>query len=234
MTLATGRILRSARGFANELGIAGPIVCYQGALIADARTGRFIKHEGLDARVAGATLDALKGSTCVVVVFQNDEIYAERTSDWADGYRERMGLRLNMVESLYQFVDREPTLVLAVDEPSRIASLVEDVSRALGTSALVTRSLPHFCEIAGPGAGKSNALEWMRRDLGIPIEETLAFGDGEGDAGMLRWAGCGVAIIDGHPDAIEAANRTVNRPEEDGVLNDLVTLLEADEFVPAG
>ncbi len=232
VTLATGRILRSARVFADELGISGPIVCYQGALIADARTGKFIKHQGLDAPTATAALDALYGSSNDVVVFQNDEVYAEQTSDWSNGYRDRMDLRLNIVDSLYELVDREPTLVLAVDEPARIASLVEEVGRTLGASALVTRSLPHFCEVGAPGAGKSNALDWLRGDLGIPIEETLAFGDGEGDAGMLHWAGCGVAIIDGQPDAIEAADRAVNRPEENGVLNDLLALLEAGEFGP--
>ena len=234
VTLATGRILRSARRFASELGIPGPIVCYQGALIADARTGRFIKHEALDAPVARAALDALHGSTCDVVVFQNDEIYAERTSEWADGYQDRMGLKLNIVGSLHELADREPTLVLAVDEPSRVATLVEKVGLTLGASALVTRSLPHFCEIGAPSAGKSNALEWMRRDLGVPLEETLAFGDGEGDAGMLRWAGRGVAITDGHPDAIKAASQVVDKPEEDGVLNDLLALLEAGEFASAG
>ena len=40
---------------------------------------------------------------------------------------------------------------------------------------------------------------------GVEQKATLAFGDGENDAPMLRWAGLGVAMDGGKPQAKQAA-----------------------------
>ena len=44
------------------------------------------------------------------------------------------------------------------------------------------------------------------RRYGVAQEETMAFGDGENDAPMLRWAGLGVAMDGGNSRARDAAD----------------------------
>ncbi len=46
--IATGRMFVSSRRFAEELGVAGPIVCYQGALVGEP-DGTILEHHPLDA-----------------------------------------------------------------------------------------------------------------------------------------------------------------------------------------
>jgi hydroxymethylpyrimidine pyrophosphatase-like HAD family hydrolase len=53
--------------------------------------------------------------------------------------------------------------------------------------------------------------------LGIAAENVLAFGDGENDAEMLRAAGYGIAMSNGMPAALGAANFITASNDEGGV-----------------
>ena len=91
----------------------------------------------------------------------------------------------------------------------------------------MTRSLPTFCEILHPESGKEKALEWLCALLGSRREEVLVFGNGYNDVPMIAWAGLGVAVGGGVPDALSAADRVARSIEEDGVALVLDELLEA-------
>src|SRR6185437_2521271 len=56
-------------------------------------------------------------------------------------------------------------------------------------------------------ASKGNALATLARSLAIPLEETMAIGDGLNDISMLRTAGLGVAM--GHAPRRVRANADV-------------------------
>ena len=62
--------------------------------------------------------------------------------------------------------------------------------RARGLEAV--RWSPNFADVFPRGGGKERGLEAVCRALGIGREETIAFGDGENDVGMLACAGIGV------------------------------------------
>ncbi len=80
----------------------------------------------------------------------------------------------------------------------------------------VTRSLPHFCEILHPEGGKHRALAALGERLGVTRGETLVFGNGYNDVHMLRWAGMGVAVAGGVPEAEEAADRVAPSVKDEG------------------
>ena len=96
--------------------------------------------------------------------------------------------------------------------------------------ALITHSLPHFWESGSLRAGKSSALAHLAGSMGIGRSEVIAFGDGSGDAEMLRWAGVGVAMSGGHPEAIAAADRVVEGPPGASVAELLMGCLEDGAF----
>ena len=52
--IATGRMFRSARPYALQLGITAPVICYQGALIADPATGEWLLHRPIDVAARAA------------------------------------------------------------------------------------------------------------------------------------------------------------------------------------
>jgi len=225
ITIATGRMLRSARPFALKLGANGPAICYQGAVTFLPDDGRIVRHTRLEPAVARDALTLLERTDAQVNVYIDDDIYVAGVDEWAEGYAARMKVALNIAESLTPLAERRPTLLLAVAEPQEMEALVVNVRAALGDRAKVTRSLPHFCEIAAKEAGKDRAVAAIAASMGIGQERVVAFGDGEGDAPMLEWAGLGLAVEDGHPDALVAGDSTVAAPAKDGVANVLEDLL---------
>lgn len=64
--------------------------------------------------------------------------------------------------------------------------------RARGLTAV--RWSPNFADVYPVGGGKECGMRTINAALGIDAAETMAFGDGENDIGMLRSAGIGVAM----------------------------------------
>lgn len=67
-------------------------------------------------------------------------------------------------------------------------------------------------------AGKAEALRRFATDSGIPLEQTVAIGDGANDLDMITLAGLGIAF-NAKPALREAADTTVNVPYLDAVLH---------------
>ncbi len=147
-----------------------------------------------------------------------------------------MGVEIFLIDTFGEVAERDPTLILAVDTSGRgdtaeiMGDLVGRLRVEMGGDALITHSLPHFCEIGSAGAGKRQALEHLAGVLGIRRRDVVAFGDGSGDAGMLGWAGVGAAMAGGHPDALAAADVVVEGPPGAGVAAYLTDLLGRGEF----
>lgn len=224
--IATGRILGSALVFARSLKTNGPLVCYQGAVTADPSSGEVIRHARMDADLAAEALGLLEGGSGQVSMLLDDQIYVEERSEWAEGYAQRMEQELHVVGSLRDVSDGGPTLILTVDEPEPTGLRAERLTRHFGDRALVTHSLPHFCEVASPDAGKLKALTAVLEGLGATPEQVVAFGDGVGDVEMLGWAGLGIAVGDAHPAAKKSADTLIPGPDADGVAQALEELLD--------
>lgn len=223
--IATGRILGSALVFARSLKTNGPLVCYQGAVTADPISGEVIRHARMEAGLAGEALGLLDGGSGQVSMLLDDQIYVEERSEWAEGYAQRMEQELHVVDSLRDVSDGGPTLILTVDDPEPTGLRAERLTRHFGERALVTHSLPHFCEVASPDAGKLKALTAVLDGLGATPEQVVAFGDGVGDVEMLGWAGLGIAVGDAHPAARKSADTLIPGPDADGVAQALEELL---------
>ena len=98
---------------------------------------------------------------------------------------------------------------------------VADIALMLGESAEVTHSLPHFCEVGSPRAGKVRALHWLADRNGLGPSDFITFGDGLGDLEMVRWAGRGYAVGDAHPEVMASAYRHIPGPDSEGVAEEL-------------
>ena len=82
----------------------------------------------------------------------------------------------------------------------------------------------HTCDFALDGASKATGLAMLAKELGIPMEETMAFGDHMNDIEMIEAAGCGVAMANAIPEVKAVANRECPSNEEYGVMSVLAQL----------
>lgn len=93
------------------------------------------------------------------------------------------------------------------------------------TGVTVAPMGPDWLDIAARDVNKAVALDDVRRRLNIPVERTIAVGDGVNDLGMLAWAGRSVAM--GHAPAIvrSAADETTGTIDQAGALPILRSLV---------
>jgi len=74
-----------------------------------------------------------------------------------------------------------------------------------------------WLDIAPDGVNKATGLEYVREQLGVPPERTMAIGDGRNDIDMLGWAGVGIAMGQAPPEVVAAAAETTASDRDDGV-----------------
>lgn len=89
----------------------------------------------------------------------------------------------------------------------------------------VTSSVQRLIEISHADAGKHSGVRYVLDLLGIPRECVAAFGDGDNDADMLSFVGCGVAVENAAPACRAAADFITKSHQEDGVAYGIYHIL---------
>jgi Cof subfamily protein (haloacid dehalogenase superfamily) len=209
--LCTGRMLQSARRMAAKLGaLDGPIVCYQGALVADLGTGEWLLHRPMPAAMAVEVVLHMRTMGRHVNVYIDDELYVEEMDGWARRYAEYAEVGCTVVADLGVLVaDAAPTKIVIATEPDDVTAILPGLQALWRDKLYVTRSLPHFIEINDPRATKSAALDFLCKRMGWRQTRTVACGDGLNDVDMLQWAGLGVAMAEAAEEVRGAADLVV-------------------------
>ena len=233
VTIATGRSFHSAVAATAELELEAPIASFQGAHLADPRTGEVLWHRPLTERLTRKALGGLGDWDGDVMAFIGDEVFVSRMTDWSATYGARQNVSVHVVGDLGRIAERRPTRLVVAGDEDRIERLESDLIGRFGGDLHVTRSLPYFCEILHPAGGKHRALEALCARLGVPREDTLAFGNGYNDVHMLRWVGLGVAVEGAVSPALDAADMIAPSVERQGPAQVLEGLL-ADGKIGTG
>ncbi|KAI8099044.1 HAD-like domain-containing protein [Halteromyces radiatus] len=90
----------------------------------------------------------------------------------------------------------------------------------------ITFSNMHFIEISAVNVSKGTTLKSLCDENGYQSDQVIAFGDMPNDVEMIRFAGLGVAMANGHEDAKAAADYVTLSNMEEGVSVVLEKVLE--------
>jgi len=209
----TGRMLRSARPVAARLGLReGPVVCYQGALVAELGDGAWLRHQPVPSPLAVRVVEDVRRLGLHLNAYVDDELVVERLDEWARRYAEYAEVGITAVDDLAALVrERPPTKFVVLAPAAEVPAVVAGLRRRWGGRLTVNRSQPEYVEVTAAGVSKSAALAWLCRRLGVPQEAVVACGDGMNDIDLLRWAGLGVAVAEADADVRAAADVVVPR-----------------------
>jgi len=235
--VSTGRMFQSARRVLSGLGLEdGPIICYQGAMVADLGTARRMYEHPLEPAVALEVVDFAHERGLHVNAFIDDQLVSDQDDDWLRRYTTFGEVDATVVPDLCGLLTHELTSkLLILTEPERVERLRPEMQERWRDELYITRSLPHHIEINRAGATKSAALESLRTQLGVRRDRTVACGDGLNDLDMLRWAALGVAVQEAPGEVWAAADLVVPRAELGAFLLDLAAAPErADDRAGRG
>ena len=122
-------------------------------------------------------------------------------------------------------IDRLDSLDLIVREEAdkqRIWARLEDTVPDI----YITSSVRQLIEISHRDAGKHSGVRFVAERLRLSPADIAAFGDGDNDADMLSYVGCGIAMSNASPACLAAADHVTLDHREDGVAHDIYHMLK--------
>jgi Cof subfamily protein (haloacid dehalogenase superfamily) len=225
VVFVTGRPPRWMASVAEATGHRGVAVCANGAVVYDLTSERILATRALAAAavidVAEAVLSAVPGGAFAMETLAG----FRREPD----YHPRSGPESVPVGPLAVLLEDDPVVVKLL---YRVQNGVADAMLAAAREALDGVAEPvHsdsggcLLEISALGVSKASTLAEIATRSGLGPQDVVAFGDMPNDVPMLRWAGVGYAVADGHQEALAAADRVAPGCAKDGVAQVLEQLL---------
>lgn len=218
--LATSRPPRAVRPIVQTLGVAGPVITLNGALIWNHLDNLPLHHQGIDNELAKEIITAVRevDPTCPIVLEIHDSWFTDDVDADAMWLPGRM-----------RAADKVGPLTSFLDDPVTRMSIG-------GTEAAVARVLPvlrekfwktrrvalfqlesNVVQLTDPRVDKAVALQRVAMRLGLQRDEVMAIGDSRIDSGMIEWAGFSVAMENADQAVRELAQAVVPSNDETGV-----------------
>jgi Cof subfamily protein (haloacid dehalogenase superfamily) len=220
-------MFRSIRPYALEAGLDDPVVCYQGAVVAEPQSGRWLRHVPIPVELAREAIAAVHEEGFGLNCYVDDELYVAEVTDEARRYAEFQHLDLHSVGNLLAWLDRPPTKLVVIDDPQVLDGLERRLKARFDGRLYISKSLPYFLELASPEVTKASGLDFLAPRLGFAPARTVAFGDGENDVELLEWAGYAVAVANAHDRVLAAADFVCPSVDEEGVAQVIEAFLDS-------
>jgi Cof subfamily protein (haloacid dehalogenase superfamily) len=220
-------MFRSVRPYLEAAAIDDPVVCYQGAVVADPVTGRFLRHEPIPLELAREAIAAVEAEGYPLNCYVDDELYVARHTAASEAYASFQHLEVHAVGPLLDWLEEPPTKLVAVGDPVELDGLEARMVEHFDGRMYISKSLPYFLEFASPDVTKASGLAFLAEHLGFARERTVAFGDGENDVPLLEWAGYGVAVENAHERVLAVADFVCPPVTEEGVAQVIEAYLDS-------
>lgn len=223
VAIATGRLYQPSLLAYDSIGSTLPLICYEGALIREPKTGFVHRHWPLDRRVLAQVLDhtellSLSGRVSVHFHIQ-DDIYVSNLNGASVNYFARSKVEPIVVSDLRQLLNRPTTKVMVLsDDIHVIARLSSELKNSYSRTQVKQYKSITLLEAFHPTVNKRLAVSYLAEGImGLRPENVMAVGDDFTDIEMLRYAGIGVAMGNA-PVAVKAsADWVTTTIEKDGV-----------------
>lgn len=224
--VVTGRMFRSVKPYLEELRLDEPVVCYQGAVVADAQ-GRFLRHVPIALDLAREAIAAVSAGGHHLNCYVGDELFVAEVTQEARAYADFQHLPIHAVGDLLGWLDRAPTKLVAVGDRQVMDELELELKARFDGRLYISKSLPEFLELAAPEVTKASGFAVAAELLGVSVDGVVAFGDGENDVELLEACGYAIAVENAHERVLAVADFVCPRDEDEGVAQVLESYLHS-------
>jgi Cof subfamily protein (haloacid dehalogenase superfamily) len=227
VVVVTGRMFRSIRPYLLDAGLHDPVVCYQGAVVADPVSGEWLRHEPVPLELAREAIAVIDASGHALNCYVDDERVVERITEAKRAYADFQNLSITPVGPLVDWLAKPPTKLVVVDDPTVLDELEARLKAHFGDRLYISKSLPYFLEFASPSVHKGDGLQFLADHLGFTAADAVSFGDGENDVELVEWAAFGVAVANAHRRVLDVADFVCPPVDEEGVAQVVEAFLAA-------
>lgn len=223
--IATGRHHLDATTFKEMLGLDSFLISSNGAKVHDSNN-REVFSVTIPRDTAAEIINLTSDNNVHKSIYAGDEWIVEEPLDMAADFHNESKF-FYTVDSFNNVKNKDVTKFFFISDDEEEISLLEShLKNTLQDKVAITLSLDSCLEIMSLGVSKGNAITKMMEIEGIPLEETIAFGDGMNDVEMLSVVGKGF-LMGNHSPKLKLAlphNEVIGRNDEDGVAKKLKEL----------
>lgn len=231
LVLASGRPTPGMIELAKELELHnhhGLIISYNGASIVDIQDDKVIYERTLEVNDAKRILNHLKKFDIVPIVEQggylcvNNAFVEHFDIDGTDGNivnheKQVANFLVKEVHDLEEFIYENPKKVLVGGAPHVLQEIHEEMRAPFEDEFSIMFSAPHYFEYIPQDTNKGVALKEVLSMLNINKDNTIAFGDGNNDEDLIKFAGTGVAMGNAVDSLKAVADLVTKTNDEDGI-----------------
>ncbi len=218
--LSSGRMPGALKAFAGELGVNAPCVCFNGGAAVNVFTDEVFYQTPVPIELAKDIAKTAESMSLYIHAFINGGYIAPEYNEKTAAYEKLTTVKATVVNGkVSENLTEAPMKVLILDTPEGVEKVLPTLQEKFKGRASIMRSQKHLIECVDKNTSKAGALEHLISVLGIQKEETVAFGDGQNDLEMLKWAHESY-VMDNASDAVKTAcDRFIIAPSnrEDGV-----------------
>lgn len=226
--LATGRSLVSAMPVMEGLDLQSPVLVFNGAAIYCPKERRMLEEQVLSDRTRDRALEHARMHDLMAVVVRSDRKVAlkPRTPQEEHGlrhlfeleHRERHELSLEYAMRVTLFSEsHQDSGVFCVEVEEALSAPVYLTHFPLSHLPAHRGSTLQIVDVQPPCLGKAEAFRFLKQQYGIGAGRVIAFGDATNDIPMFEGAGRSVAMGDGMPEALAAADEVIGDNDSDAL-----------------
>lgn len=195
-----------------------PFGCINGGGVYDGESERYIwtmelAHEAIElARYIDGRFSDVGIQLCCF-----DRTLFARQNGVTEVFRQITGLP-NLECDFDEMTEPLAKIIFCSDENEKLLAIEKDLkAHELGRDFDFICSEKSLFELLPKGVNKGLALGKLAEHLGIDMSRTIAIGDYDNDAAMLKAAGCGIAVSNASKSALDAADLVTVSNEEHAI-----------------
>lgn len=231
LIIASGRPTSGLTDFAKELKMDenhGLLVSFNGSKVVDCQTNEVLFNETMSVEQGQAVLEHMKNFNVKPMIDKGDYMFV---NDVFNSYIQYEGKPFNVIqyesrggkfklcekEDLAAFADYPLNKILTAGDPEYLQEHYKEMMEPFKDTLNCMFTGPFYFEFTAQGIDKAKALDTVLIPMGYKREEMIAFGDGQNDISMIKYAGIGVAMANAVDDLKAAADKVTLSNEEDGI-----------------
>ena len=226
--ISTGRPIEGAEPFRSSLGAEGPMVYFNGAVVAHMPGSLILSSSLLNKSVAELCVDLSRETGIYCQAYfpgsaghKQTVLITERAGPEREMYHKRIGILAeigDLKRTLGECGEEGCIKAMFIAEPEKLELIRPALEERLGVSVYMTRTQTNFLELMNAGVSKGKGLKFVMERLSLKKEEVIAFGDDENDVPMFLEAGFSVAPSNAKDSVKAQANLVAGSNAEDGVI----------------
>ena len=226
--ICTGRAVEASRIYFSAMGAHGPMVFFNGAVVADVPDVKIISSAAMGLDVIDFGVDIARSMDVHFQAFfppqekGREMLLIEKQRPESEMYRKHTGIEptvCDMKAAIQQASVKGAIKAMFITDPSLHDAIRQKMLGQFDSRIYITRTYPTFLEIMAAGVSKGEGLKTVMKSLGLKPQEVMAFGDEENDLHMFSAAGFCAAPSSAKDTVQQAADFVFGPSSEEGMAD---------------